>query len=78
MGGVGEQRNPLTRKLSIQGIENGGLKMPDIFVPIKTVKLMWIEEMLKKTNKYSLIAMQNSKIIVSKHCFSHNMSTNTW
>ena len=34
----------LGKKVLIQGIENGGLKMPDIFVTIKAIKLMWLKE----------------------------------
>ena len=35
---------------------------------------MWIKRLLKKSNQYSLIAKQNSKIIDFQHYFSHNMS----
>ena len=47
--------------------------MPDIFATIKAIILMWIKRLLKKSNKYSLIAKQNTKFIDFQH-FSHDMT----
>ena len=48
--------------------------MPDIFATIKAIKLMWMKRLLKRSNKYLLIAKQNSRIIDFQHFFFHNMS----
>ena len=76
------RRNIMLRKekkvLIVQGIENGGLKKPDIFATIKVIKLMWIKRLLKKSNKYSLVAEQNSKILDFQHFSPIMCLKNAW
>ena len=68
------KKHHVRKKILMQGIGSGGLKMPDIFASIKAIKVMWIKRLLKTSNTYSLIANQNSKIMDFQHYFSHNMS----
>ena len=57
-----KKKHHVKKKVLIQSIENGGLKMPDINAMIKAMKLMWIKRFLTKNNNYTSIAHVNSKI----------------
>ena len=68
------KKHHVKKKVLIQGIEEGGLKMPDIFSMVKAIKLMWVKRLLTKDNNFTHIAKRNCKIPDFHQYFSHNMS----
>ena len=68
------KKHHVKKKVLFQGIEDGGLKMPDIFSMIKAIKLMWIKRLLLKNNNFSHMAGLICKISDFHSYFTHNMS----
>jgi len=68
------KKHHVKKKVLFQNIENGGLKMPDIFSMVKSLKLMWIKRFLTRETNYIHVAKQNSKILDFHKYFTHNMS----
>ena len=55
-------KHHVKKKVLIQEIENGGLKMPDIESMIKSIKLTWVKKILLKSNTFTDIAKSVSGI----------------
>ena len=55
-------KHHVKKKVLIQEIEDGGLKMPDIESMIKSIKLTWVKKILLKTNTFTDIAKSVSGI----------------
>ena len=68
------KKHHVKKKVLIQNIEDGGLKMPDICTMIKSIKLMWIKRLLSKESNFTNVAQLNSKIFDFHKYFTHNMS----
>ena len=50
------QKHHVKKQVIIQSIEEGGLKMPDIFSMIKAVKIMWIKRLTSQNNNFTNMA----------------------
>ena len=68
------KKQHVKKKVLIQSIENGGLKMPDIASMIKASKLTWIKRFLTKENNFTNVAKLNCNIPDFSKYFAHNMS----
>jgi len=68
------KKHHVKKKVIIKNIEDGGLKMPDIFTMLKAIKLMWIKRLLTKENNFTHIAKLNCNIHDYQKYFDHNMS----
>ena len=69
-----KKKHHIKKRVLIQSIEDGGLKMPDIKTMIKATKLMWIKRFLTKNNNYTSIAHVNSKIDNFEDFFYNKLS----
>ena len=67
------KKHHVKKKVLIQSIEDGGLKMPDIETTIKAIKLTWIKRLITKNNNYTKIANANSHIDNFNTFFDGNM-----
>ena len=69
------KKHHVKKKVLIQNIEDGGLKMPDIKSMIKAIKLTWIKRLLLEDNNFTELAKVNSKISNFHEYFRHNMTS---
>ena len=56
------KKHHVKKQVLKQEFENGGLKMPCIYSMIKSVKLKWIQTLIKKNNNFVSVAKANIKI----------------
>ena len=49
-------KHHVKKKVLIQDIQHGGLKMPDIKTMVKSIKLTWIKKLITKDNNFTTLA----------------------
>ena len=69
------KKHHVKKKVLVQRIECGGLKMPDIASMIKACKLTWIKRLLTKENNFTHFAKLNCNIQDFSKYFSHMSRT---
>ena len=70
------KKHHVKKKVLIQNIEDGGLKMPDIESMIKAIKLTWIKKLLTKNNTFTDIAKAVTGIVNFTDFLKYKNDTN--
>ena len=56
------KKHHVKKHVLIQGIEDGGLKMPDISSMVKAMKISWVNKLINKDNNFTNIAKICAKV----------------
>ena len=64
----------MKKKVLVQEIEKGGLKMPNITLTTKAIKISWVKRIISKDNNFTKLALINSGIKNKNHFFKYKIN----
>ena len=71
---MAKYKHRVKKKVLLQKIDAGVIKMPNIKSMIKAIKLMWIKILLTENNNVTLMAYMNSKITGFNEYFTYQIT----